>query len=308
MDMNIDDLNGTESLDELEAMLEAIEREPDRELDDGTGTEQTDVQPAPSAGEVAAGNEQGSTEQGGEGAAEPEKVILAKSGQHTIPYEVLEQARNEAKQLREQLAQSQQAQAERDKLQALMEKHGINPDVDPDDISQEELAQLAQDYPDLGKSIAAIASKLQRLEQQAAPQPVPPATNPVQAALQAVPDLMNWREKDQDRFDFAIIVDEKLQADPAWQGKSLDERFAEAARRTKLAFGDEVIPPTKAPGKEADKPADFIPSSPSALGQTHHAAPTGVERFGAMSQAELIGEMGAMTDAQMEALLEQAGY
>ncbi|MNO91526.1 hypothetical protein D3C76_830720 [compost metagenome] len=235
-------------------------------------------------------------------------MILAKSGQHTIPYEVLEQSRNEVKELREQLAASKQTQAERDKLQALMEKHGINPDVDPDDVSQEELAQLAQDYPDLGKSIKAIASKLQRLEQQAAPQQVPPASNPVQAALQAVPDLMNWREKDQDRFDFAIIVDEKLQADPAWQGKSLDERFAEAARRTKLAFGDEVIPPAKTPSKEAEKPTDFIPSSPSALGQTHHAAPTGVERFGAMSQTELIGEMGAMTEAQMEALLEQAGY
>ncbi|MFQ2892383.1 hypothetical protein ACK3YL_02415 [Aeromonas caviae] len=308
MDTSIDNLTGTESLDELEAILEAIEREPDSELDDGTGTKQTDVQPAPSAGEVTAGNEQAGTEQGGEVAAEPEKVILAKSGQHTIPYEVLEQARNEAKQLREQLVQSQQAQAERDKLQALMEKHGINPDVDPDDISQEELAQLAQDYPDLGKSIAAIASKLQRLEQQAAPQPVHLAINPVQAALQAVPDLMSWREKDPDRFDFAIIVDEKLQADPAWQGKSLDERFAEAARRTKLAFGDEVIPPAKAPSKEAEKPTDFIPSSPSALGQTHHAAPTGVERFGTMSQTELIGEMGAMTDAQMEALLEQAGF
>ena len=298
MDNNIDNLNGTESLDELEAMLEAIEREPDAELDDGTATEQTDVDPAPSAGEVAAGIKQANTEQGGEGATEPEKVILAKSGKHTIPYEVLEQARNEAKQLREQLAQSQQAQAERDKLQALMEKHGINPDVDSDDISQE----------DLGKSIAAIARKLQKLEPQVAPQQVQPTLNPVQAALQAVPDLVSWREKDQDRFDFAIIVDEKLQADPAWQGKSLDERFAEAARRTKLAFGDEVIPPAKVPGKGAEKPADFIPSSPSALGQTHHAAPTGVERFGAMSQTELIGEMGAMTDAQMEALLEQAGY
>ena len=41
MDKNIDNLTGTESLDELEAKLEAIE--------------------------------------------EPEKVILAKSGQHTIP-------------------------------------------------------------------------------------------------------------------------------------------------------------------------------------------------------------------------------
>lgn len=304
MDKNIDNLTGTESLDELEAMLEAIEREPDGELDDGTGTEQTDVQPAPSAGEVAAGNEQGSTEQGGEGVAEPEKVILAKSGQHTIPYEVLEQARNEAKQLREQLAQSQQAQAERDKLAAVLEQNGIELDTsDPDSIDVAAIEELAQDYPDLGKPLAAIARKLQKLEQ-----PAQPAINPVQAALQAVPDLVSWREKDQDRFDFAIIVDEKLQADPAWQGKSLDERFAEAARRTKLAFGDEVIPPAKVPGKEADKPADFIPSSPSALGQTHHAAPTGVERFGAMSQTELIGEMGAMTDAQMEALLEQAGY
>ena len=304
MDKNIDNLTGTESLDELEAMLEAIEREPDGELDDGTGTEQTDVQPAPSAGEVAAGNEQGSTEQGGEGVAEPEKVILAKSGQHTIPYEVLEQARNEAKQLREQLAQSQQAQTERDKLAAVLEQNGIELDTsDPDSIDVAAIEELAQDYPDLGKPLAAIARKLQKLEQ-----PAQPAINPVQAALQAVPDLVSWREKDQDRFDFAIIVDEKLQADPAWQGKSLDERFAEAARRTRLAFGDEVIPPTKVPGRGAEKPADFIPSSPSALGQTHHAAPTGVERFGAMSQTELIGEMGAMTDAQMEALLEQAGY
>ena len=304
MDKNIDNLTGTESLDELEAMLEAIEREPDAELDDGTATDQTDVDPAPSAGEVAAGNEQGSTEQGGEGAAEPEKVILAKSGQHTIPYEVLEQARNEAKQLREQLAQSQQAQAERDKLAAVLEQNGIELDTsDPDSIDVAAIEELAQDYPDLGKPLAAIARKLQKLEQ-----PAQPAINPVQAALQAVPDLVSWREKDQDRFDFAIIVDEKLQADPAWQGKSLDERFAEAARRTKLAFGDEVIPPAKVPGKGAEKPADFIPSSPSALGQTHHAAPTGVERFGAMSQTELIGEMGAMTDAQMEALLEQAGF
>ena len=304
MDKNIDNLTGTESLDELEAMLEAIEREPDGELDDGTGTEQTDVQPAPSAGEAAAGNEQGSTEQGGEGVAEPEKVILAKSGQHTIPYEVLEQARNEAKQLREQLAQSQQAQAERDKLAAVLEQNGIELDTsDPDSIDVAAIEELAQDYPDLGKPLAAIARKLQKLEQ-----PAQPAINPVQAALQAVPDLVSWREKDQDRFDFAIIVDEKLQADPTWQGKSLDERFAEAARRTKLAFGDEVIPPAKAPSKEAEKPTDFIPSSPSALGQTHHAAPTGVERFGTMSQTELIGEMGAMTDAQMEALLEQAGF
>ncbi|MCO5341126.1 hypothetical protein NG896_00975 [Aeromonas veronii] len=309
MSKTIDNLTGTESLDELEAMLAEIEQAPDVELDNGTDTKQTDVEPAPSAGEVAAGNEQAAANQVEEQASAPEKVVMAKNGQHTIPYEVLEQARNEAKQLREQLAQSQQAQAERDKLQALLEKNGIDPSVDPDDISQEELEQLAQDYPDLGKPIAAIARKLQKLEPQAAPQQVQPVANPVQAALQAVPDLAAWRDGDQDRFDMALTIDDKLQADPAWSNKPLAERFAEVARRTKLAFGDEVeAPPAKAPGKAAEKPADHIPSSPSELGQTHHAPATGVERYGAMSQTELVGELGAMSDAQIEALLEQTGF
>ncbi|MFQ2035174.1 hypothetical protein ACK35Y_19885 [Aeromonas veronii] len=309
MNTSIDNLTGTESLDELEAMLADIEQAPDVELDNGTDTKQTDVEPAPSAGEVAAGNEQAAANQVEEQANAPEKVVMAKNGQHTIPYEVLEQARNETKQLREQLAQAQQAQAERDKLQALLEKNGIDPSVDPDDISQEELEQLAQDYPDLGKSIAAIARKLQKLEPQAAPQQVQPVANPVQAALQAVPDLAAWRDGDQDRFDMALTIDDKLQADPAWSNKPLAERFAEVARRTKLAFGDEVeAPPAKAPGKAAEKPADHIPSSPSELGQTHHAPATGVERYGAMSQADLIGEMGNMTEAQIEALLAQSGF
>lgn len=309
MNTSIDNLTGTESLEELEAMLADIEQAPDVELDNGTGTKQTDVEPAPSAGEVAAGNEQAAANQVEEQANAPEKVVMAKNGQHTIPYEVLEQARNETKQLREQLAQAQQAQAERDKLQALLEKNGIDPSVDPDDISQEELEQLAQDYPDLGKSIAAIARKLQKLEPQAAPQQVQPVANPVQAALLAVPDLAAWRDGDQDRFDMALTIDDKLKADPAWSNKPLEERFAEVARRTKLAFGDEVeAPPAKAPGKAAEKPADHIPSSPSELGQTHHAPATGVERYGAMSQTELVGELGAMSDAQIEALLEQSGF
>ncbi|WP_421233844.1 hypothetical protein [Aeromonas jandaei] len=311
MNTSIDNLTGTESLDELEAMLAEIEQAPDVELDNGTGTKQTDVEPAPSAGEVAAGNEQAAAAQVEEQASAPEKVVMAKNGQHTIPYEVLEQARNEAKQLREQLAQSQQAQAERDKLQALLEKNGIDPSVDPDDISQEELEQLAQDYPDLGKSIAAIARKLQKLEPQGAPQQVQPSANPARDAMQTIPDLVAWRDGDQDRFDMALTIDDKLQADPAWSNKPLAERFAEVARRTKLAFGDEVDtapPPAKAPSKAAEKPADFIPSSPSALGQTHQAPATGVERYGSMSQTELVGELGSMTDAQIDALLEQSGF
>ncbi|WP_429046800.1 hypothetical protein [Aeromonas veronii] len=313
MKTSIENLTGTESLDELEAMLADIEQAPDVELNDGTATAQTDVETAPSAGEGAAGTDQSTVtsaaQEGDDEAKEPEKVILAKGGQHTIPYEVLEHARHEAKELREQLASAQQVQAERDKLQALLDKHGINPDVDPDGISPDELERLAQEYPEIGKALTAVARKLHKLESQAAPQHDHPTANPVQAALQAVPELAVWRDQDQDRFDFALAIDDKLRVDPAWSDKSLEARFAEVARRTKLAFGDEVAPPpAKAPSEDADKPADFIPSSPSALGQTHHAPATGMERYGAMSQAELIGEMSTMSEAQMEALLEQAGF
>ena len=48
-------------------MLEAIEREPDSELMMALLPSKRTYNPLPSAGEVAAGNEQGSTEQGGEG-------------------------------------------------------------------------------------------------------------------------------------------------------------------------------------------------------------------------------------------------
>ncbi|MEN3759329.1 hypothetical protein [Aeromonas veronii] len=309
MSKTIDNLTGTESLDELEAMLAEIEQAPDVELDNGTDTKQTDVEPAPSAGEVAAGNNQAAANQVEEQASAPEKVVMAKNGQHTIPYEVLEQSRNETKQLREQLAQAQQAQAERDKLQALLEKNGIDPSVDPDRISKEELEQLAQDYPDIGKALMAVASKLDKLEPQAALQQVQPSANPARDAMQTIPDLVAWSNSDQDRFDMALAIDERLQADPAWSNKPLTERFTEVARRTKLAFGDKVeAPPAKAPSKAAEKPADHIPSSPSELGQTHHAPATGVERYGSMSQTELVGEFGAMSDAQIEALLEQSGF
>ncbi|MFM5393158.1 hypothetical protein ACEUAB_03220 [Aeromonas veronii] len=311
MKIDIENLTGTENLDELEAMLEEIEAEGDHELQHDTAIEKIDEEAASSAVDVVASQDQSSAGQDSEEVGVPEKVISAKSGQHTIPYEVLEQARHENKQLREQLTQSQQAQVERDRLQALLEVHGISPDADPDQISQEELNQLAQDYPEIGKTLLTMARKLQRLEQPVVAPPSQPVADPVQTALEAVPDLIAWRDSDPDRFDFAISVDDKLMANPEWKGKSLAVRFAEAARRTKVAFGDEQEPGSQPPEKAAEVvelPADFIPSSPSALGQTHHAPETGVARYGAMSQTELVGEMGAMTDAQLEALLEEAGY
>lgn len=77
-------------------------------------------------------------------AAEPERVVLSKDGKHTIPYEVLENARNRAQKLEQENQQLQAITGERDKLQALLEKHGIDMNAeDLDGKTDDELQELS---------------------------------------------------------------------------------------------------------------------------------------------------------------------
>lgn len=297
MTVNIDNLTGTETLDELEAMLAATEAEPEA---DTTPTE-TDEQTAPSAAEGSEGD-QG---QAGQGSEQEEanagaRGVASKNGQHIIPYEVLEAERAEARRLRDEVEQLRAAQAERDKLQAVLDKHGI--EAESDDLSMEQIEQLAEDYPDVGKALVGIARKLSAMEQSTAPAPA----NPVAEALDAVPDLKAWQEGDRDRFTFAVTVDDQLKADPAFANKPLAERFAEAARRTRIAFGD-AVPAAKVKEPEA-KVVDAVPRSPGDLGQSVRAPSSQTERFQSMSQEQLMAEMSSMTPAQIEALLSEQGY
>ncbi|MBM7455178.1 hypothetical protein HNR62_001038 [Oceanisphaera litoralis] len=303
MTTNIDNLNGTETLEELEALLAASEAE---SADDATNTGSgTDESPAPSAAEQDDGqSDQTATEQD-DGQGQQARGIASKNGQHIIPYEVLEAERAEARRLREEVEQMRAASAERDKLQALLEKNGIA--AESDELTMEQIEQLAEDYPDVGKALVGIARKLQTMEQAAAP-----AANPVLDALDAVPDLKAWQDGDPDRFTFAITVDDQLKSDPAFADKPLAERFAEAARRTRAAFGDAVAPAraeTKADAKAEPqaKDVDLIPRSPSQVGQTVQSPTSQAERYQAMSQEQLMAEMSSMTPAQIEALLSEQG-
>jgi len=301
MGIDINNLTGSETLEELEAALEAVELEEDGGEGKATYPEKTDVeQSAPSADEGKASDQGNEPE--GEG-----KAIASKDGKHRIPYEVLEQTRNEAKAWRERAKQLEGLAAERDKLQAMLDEHGIKPDADVSKLDLEAIEQLADDYPELGKLLVPMARKLEQLEKATTgqvKQPDPQA-HPVETALQAVPDLAAWREGDQDRFAFAIHVDEQLKSDPTWTDKPLADRFAEAARRTKAAFGDAVEQATTpASGKETKAPAkdDRLPDSPSALGQSFKAT-TEEDRYASMSQEELMSHMGSMSPAQIEAML-----
>ena len=308
MTIDIDNLTGTESLEDLEALVATVEND-----DDNSGNADTEgkgvAQPASPAAESEQASsesqtddkEKGNTEQPQE---EGEKFVASKDGAHKIPYAVLEHERAEAKRLREENELLRQAAAERDQLKAKLEKEGISlTDDQIAELTPEKLAELTEDYPGVGPAIKVLTSKLAALEAKSA-QSVTPATNPIEAALQAVPDLLAWKDADADRFTFAVTVDEHLKSDPAWKDKPLSERFAEAAKRTRAAFGD-AAPAAKGPPSAKTR----IPESPSDIGG-FNSAPSrlSAEALEALPQEELMARMATMSSAQIEELLSQADF
>lgn len=307
--INLEELTGLESLDELEAALAELgevevhdsatggtkghttEGNPGTPPENATPAE-TDVKKTDSS--TAAEAEQAkANDNNGEG--EAERVIASKGGKHVIPYAVLEQERREKQQLSERVQQLEQAAAEREKLQKVLERNGIDvsSELDIENLSAEEMEQLAVDYPDIGRVINGIAKRLAQIET-TAKSTATNALTPAQAAFEAIPDLVSWRNSDPDRMTFAISVDEHLQADPVWSQKPLRERYEEAARRTKIAFNDIEQEPMQ---------RDRIPASPSDIGQSVQHSSSGFDKYAGMSQEQLMNEMSSMTPDQIEALL-----
>lgn len=179
-------------------------------------------------------------------------------------------------------------------------------------ITDEELAVLETDFPLQAK----IVKQQRELERQIAeakpaqaPQTdfVPASYDPdVQSLIDDNPDLVAWQydPNAQDKFARAIAYDRALQADPDWRGKTLAERFVEAAARTKVAFGaaPAAVPtptPQAAPAATRTDPAAVIAAAPS-------TGPKGISDFrgGVNGQAPTVDYRG-MSDEQIMASLPQ---
>ncbi|WP_145543914.1 hypothetical protein [Yersinia frederiksenii] len=270
-----------------------------------------------------------------EGTEKP-KGILSKDGQHVIPYDVLVAERTEKQRLMgtNQQTATELAEAKR-QLAALtrqINSAGMQPVPLPEkaQITPEQINDIRDDFPGMAAMFDTLVQKIDYLQQgqpaQAANQP---SGSPVADAMNAVPDLKSWQDQDPDRFTLAVHIDTNLQNDPAWKDKSLTERFTEVAKRTKAAYGElvEPVPPepvttTSTTTATATANADVqriaaeklaaatvatqVPGSPSDLGvtTTHTASP--LEQAANASPDQLQAMFAGMTDAQIEALLEQA--
>ncbi|WP_145586271.1 hypothetical protein [Yersinia rochesterensis] len=269
-----------------------------------------------------------------EGTEKP-KGILSKDGQHVIPYDVLVAERAEKQRLvgSNQQTATELAEAKR-QLAALtrqINSAGMQPVPLPEkaQVTPEQINSIRENFPEMAAVLDTVVQKIDYLQQG---QPAEPAHqssgNPVTDAINAVPDLKSWQDQDPDRFTLAVHIDTNLQNDPAWKDKSLTERFVEVAKRTKAAYGESVEPVQQEPDTTATTTATTatnadvqriaaeklaaataatqVPGSPSDLGvtTTHTASP--LEQAANASPDQLQAMFAGMTDAQIEALLEQA--
>lgn len=117
-------------------------------------------------------------------------------------------------------------------------------------VKQQELAQQLAETR--AKAQPAASTEFQPIE-------FDPAT---QELVDQVPDLLRWQHDpaSQDKLKRAIAYDAALERDPDWADKPLIERFAEAAARTKRAFG--TAPAPAAPAATRTDPAARIAALP----------------------------------------------
>lgn len=169
------------------------------------------------------------------------------------------------------------------------------------EITEDELETLRQDFPLQHK----LMVRQRELESQiAAMRPAPAATadfqppvyDPdIQEQIDSVPDLLAWQHDPaaQDKFARAVEYDEALKHDPDWKGKPVAERFAEAAKRTKRAFGMD----SQAPAHNRQDPAAVIAAAQS-------TGPKGISDFkgGASASAPAI-DYSRMSDEEIMARL-----
>lgn len=121
------------------------------------------------------------------------------------------------------------------------------------DAGDDDLADIAQDFPAAAEIIRRERAARLAAEQRAAElgkaqsaQPADPDFEPqafdeeTQAAIDSVPDLMAWQYDPAKQQEFALArsVDAMLQQHPKWAGKPLVERFSEVARRVRAEVGD----------------------------------------------------------------------
>lgn len=195
--------------------------------------------------------------------------VLAKDGKHVLPYSALQESRREA--LTQRGRADELAETNR-RLQEQLEAAKAGRPIDGESaISEEELAQVEKDFPQLApfvKSTRAMQATVAKLtEQQRQPAGDKSAEINAQldaqaeldAALAQRPLLSRYAGQGGVVWQRAVEIDRQLLGDQAWASKPLAERFAETEKLLAAELG--IQAPASAPPPPATAPA--APAAPA---------------------------------------------
>ncbi len=185
-------------------------------------------------------------------------------------------------------------------------------------ITEADVAQMEEDFPEQGKKMRALFERAQALEKT---QPASKAAatehevgdDPLQDAIDQVPLLVEWQTGDAEKFERAQEHDKLLLSSPKWKDKPILERFAQAAKLTAEEF-DIPFPETKSSAKPTPSPASQAAATaprtaPNTLSDFKGGAVAdhGTADTKNMGSQQLLGRYMGMSDAEIDADLARLG-
>lgn len=264
--------------------------------------------------------------------------VASKDGKQIIPYSVLRTARDQRIRA-EQLAQEAEQRVKdlEAQLQAVNQgaKQGegarTNQQPDVNDLSQDDLEALKEDFPTVYKAVMAsmaaakaLEAKLQPVEnsvRNAEAEQARSVADAVQEAIDSVPKMAHIQATDAETFELAKQFDSALRNRPAWADKPLSERFAKVIEMVEAANGPIDLPNAKpasqASAEDLRKAAiakasnaakatrTNVPASLSEFPVGQHAAQDEREAVEQLTQLQLAEKFSRMTPDQMDAYFSE---
>lgn len=263
--------------------------------------------------------------------------VATRDGKHVIPYSVLQAERERATSATKALEAANTRLAELEATAKATPGVKTEP-ADPskakaDDLSDEDLAILKEDFPSVYKGLMAQKAVIAELEkrfepvqksvEQQAEQRQRTVDEQVRDAIDATPKLAHLKVADPEQFNLAAQFDTALKTQPEWAGKPLAERFAKAIEMVEAVKGVIVIPGAAAPDPApATKTPDQLKAEAQAIAAasakaSKTAAPASLSDFASgdaaatdeaakvntMTTADLARKFANMSPSEMDAYL-----
>lgn len=335
-DISIDSLfedEVNEELPEVTAETPVQEKEVEQEVVDDKASDKNDVvegnEPKASPESSPAEEEKASSviEKDGKIFIEVSKdnaMIDSKNSKHKLPYDLLEGARGETAKVKEQLEQQQKLNAELqdsfNETKRVAELHtkqlseaGLDPKLLPEQMLKDPklMAQVKEDYPQIGELVEALASQLQQQPEQAPEVAQVTTVEPFKEAFNNTEHLKEWQGNDADKWEMAKLVESQLTKDSSFDNKTPSELFVEIEKRVNSAFGDVTqakqtsvekteTPASKEPAQAQSAP---IPNSPTDIGHQGSDMSANSQLL-EQDASTMAASMEGMTEAEIETLLE----